>query len=469
MPYRPRFDSLEERATPANLLFFGNSYTNAGDPRTMIPSLVRDIAVAAGQTSPGLAERTPGGETLLGHAAAVTPTTIRALMPSADVVIFQGQSQETWTSYFGTGILNNLVSGAQQLGDDVRAAYPNARIVLYETWARPGPDPTPDVYPTPYASPAALQNETLAGYVTTLNALRTRFGTTSVDLAGAGEAFRNLGFASNLYVDAGGHASPRGALAAALALYGVIYDDNVSDIPAARAAALLQSRGLGAADWAQATAAADLANGQIRSAQNRKFVQQLYRDFLGREADAGGLDNFHQALTVGTLRRDQLVGILLGSDEYLTAFVDSQYRRFLGRGVDSVGLAHFLANLRAGMDFDRVRQALLASDEFYVRSGSTPAGFVRELYQLTLNRAPDTNAWDAHAAGGPAARSAVAWAFLNSTERRTAQVGTLYTSLLRRTGDVGGVNGFVALLQSGWRVQDAMVVLSASAEYLWRL
>ena len=459
---------LDDRLLPATgVLLFGNSYTDNSRPDTRVADLVRELAAAAGRPPVVTGVRAPGGETLAGHAAAVDQAAVRAMLPAgqaADLAVFQGQSLEAAAGTVGTETVARFRQGAYDLAADVRGAFPAARVVLYETPARPAS--AADFYPGFYPAPVAMQADIRDGYLGALGGLRERFGP-AVEIAPAGEAFGELGFAADLYLDTGGHPSARGALAVALTVYATAFDDNVSDIPAAAAGPLLASRGLTAADWVAVTPAVDRAVGRAAAAQNERFVRQLYLDVLGRPADAGGLGLFLGRLTDGSLDRRQVAQVIVASDEYARRAVGTQYRQYLGRPADADGLRHFTGQLLAGQGLDRVRVGLVGSDEYFARAGGTPAAFVRQLYRDALGRQADPDGldhWTGHLAAG-ASRSDVTDAVLGSTEGRQRQVRADYAGLLRRPADAGGLNAFVGLLRQGVRYQDYLVLLLESSEY----
>ena len=68
--------------------------------------------------------------------------------------------------------------------------------------------------------------------------------------------------------------------------------------------------------------------------------------------------------------------------------VDSWYTRYLGRHVDPVGLADQTRALQRGVPVEAVEAGILSSTEYYLRSGSTPEGFVAALYRDVLGRRP---------------------------------------------------------------------------------
>ena len=473
---RPRrrldFEALEGRDLKTNILLIGNSYTDDGIAATQIPQLIKDIAAAAGRPDPTIEERAVGGHTLLQHAQELTAPTLRTLLgpgQSPDYVVIQGQSLEAGARYVGTASYGEFLQGAVGVARDVRNVFPGAHFILYETWARNSFSASPDIYPDTYAGPDEMQDDLKRGYLAALGEVRAAFGKLSADLAPAGEAFRQLGFADTLYRtgDAGAHPAPRGALAAALSIYSAVFDANVSAIPAARAATLLQTRGLAAADWLAETAAVDRATGQIHATQDRAFVQQAYLDILGRAADAGGLDGFTSQLVSGVRSRSQVVEALVSSDEYRINAIQDLYRNYLGRDADPPGQASFLAMLRAGSSIDEVRVGILGSSEYFARSGQTNDGLVRRLYVQILHRNPssvEVSAWLANLNGGTS-RVSVAISFVNSLENRRQQVANLYTALLGRSADALGLSYFSGTLMRGEaRYEQVLTLIAGSLE-----
>ncbi len=71
--------------------------------------------------------------------------------------------------------------------------------------------------------------------------------------------------------------------------------------------------------------------------------------------------------------------------EQLVAF---WYRKFLGREPDA-GLAGWATALRQGNSPEMVLAGILSSEEYYARGGTTPQGFVRELYRDIAGREPN--------------------------------------------------------------------------------
>lgn len=118
-------------AAPSRILFVGNSYTGVNN----LPVIFREIVVSAGQPTPTIEAVTPGGKTLEQHSK--LPDTLAKIdKGNWDVVIVQGQSQEAAMAERYGNMRESFLKGAAALFERVKAKSPNARIVLYETWAR---------------------------------------------------------------------------------------------------------------------------------------------------------------------------------------------------------------------------------------------------------------------------------------------------------------------------------------------
>ena len=128
--------------------------------------------------------------------------------------------------------------------------------------------------------------------------------------------------------------------------------------------------GGGTLEQAQAILAGSDEYFQVRGGSNTDgFVQALYHDGLGRNADAAGLATFEQFLAGGMSRR-QAAEAIFSSDEYRQDLVQGYYQQFLLRGADSLGLAAFTDALKLGMKDQDVIAVFVASDEYLNRLGS---------------------------------------------------------------------------------------------------
>jgi hypothetical protein len=69
------------------------------------------------------------------------------------------------------------------------------------------------------------------------------------------------------------------------------------------------------------------------------------------------------------------------------AVVSGWYNRFLHRAFEPAGLG-FAAALDQGQSPDKILSGILGSDEYYLRSGSTPQGYVQNLFTDLNGRQP---------------------------------------------------------------------------------
>ena len=115
-----------------------------------------------------------------------------------------------------------------------------------------------------------------------------------------------------------------------------------------------------------ATSLLNSAEYRNRRATNAAFVDGLYRDLLGRAADAGGRQSWIAALNSGRTRAD-VIQAFLNSDERRLRAIDALYADLLNRRADVGGRQMYLALRRHGATSETIGQSLLASDEFFAR------------------------------------------------------------------------------------------------------
>jgi hypothetical protein len=139
-------------AAPLKILFIGNSYTYTYD----IPGVVSALAVDKGFPQPLYGTLAQPSWFLSTHRA--SPDTVNVIDQfELDFVVLQEQSLRP-TNPFNPG---QFKADAAWLYDRIKAKSPNAKIVLYETWARA---PGDAVYPGTYANPATMQSQLRAHY-----------------------------------------------------------------------------------------------------------------------------------------------------------------------------------------------------------------------------------------------------------------------------------------------------------------
>ncbi len=193
---------------------------------------------------------------------------------------------------------------------------------------------------------------------------------------------------------------------------------------------------------------------------SRLFVMQQYRDFLTREADAGGLAAWKQALDSTLVTRSQLVGAFLDSGEFrgVLSPVIRLYFAFFQRAPDAAGLQFWSNYYRGGNSLDDISLLFASSAEFAATYGALDnSGFVTLVYRNVLGRDPDPAGlafWVGHLGSGIVTRGQLMLAFSESPEFRIRManrefVTMAYVGLLRRTPDPGGFAYWLAFAEAG--------------------
>ncbi|HVX13240.1 MAG TPA: DUF4214 domain-containing protein, partial [Pirellulales bacterium] len=127
------------------------------------------------------------------------------------------------------------------------------------------------------------------------------------------------------------------------------------------------------------------------------FVQNLYRELLGREPDDGGEASWVSFLQQhnDAAGRNQVIAGFFNSPEYAIHYITTLYEVILGRAPDASGLQFWTQKIgqpgqnTGGADEKAIVASFFGSDEFYIKSGDTPQSWINALYEDILNRAPD--------------------------------------------------------------------------------
>jgi ELWxxDGT repeat protein len=220
-------------------------------------------------------------------------------------------------------------------------------------------------------------------------------------------------------------------------------------------------------DSTSTTASNALPVKAIMATHTQGFIAQLYRDLLGRDVDAPTLSGWSQLIDSGQLQRGDLAGAVVTSVEYRGDLVNGYYQHYLGRTADAGGLNTFVNALGTGATDQQVQAFLIGSPEFYANSGGTNNGFLSNLFLDVLGRPIDAGALTAFndQLNAGTSRSAVATEVLTSSEAYSKLVNGWFVSYLRRPADSTGLNAYVSALQSGTRDEAIIAQITGSAEY----
>ena len=240
---------LTSQTQAINILYYGNSFTNGLGSTKSVPTVVSEIAVAAGNPAPYTINAAVNGQNFSWHLTYNLSPITTAIAPGNhwDYAVLQDYS--TAPTHIGNVALHR--SNAVALRNAVASHSPDVTAVMFETWAR---GPGHSFYPGTFASPEAMQQEVRDGYTLSTGDINAAAGPGSAVYAPIGDAWENANWdrlhAGDIY-----HAQNRGTFLTALILYGKIYDDpTTSDIDLS---GVLSGLGLNADDGNQLTAVAD--------------------------------------------------------------------------------------------------------------------------------------------------------------------------------------------------------------------
>jgi hypothetical protein len=206
---------------------------------------------------------------------------------------------------------------------------------------------------------------------------------------------------------------------------------------------------------------------------NQLFVQQSYRDLLGREVEPGGRA-FWTGLLDGGVSRDAVVLGIENSLEYRTNLVGQLYQQLLLRPADPLGLNDLASFMGAGGHLELARAFIISSPEYFAnRSGSSNSGFLTEAYHDVLDRSIDPAGqtyWESLLTIQPDAngRLQVAEGLVESREGRQEWIQSEYRQFLSRTAEAAGLAAWLAVLNAGGSEQQVVAGIAGSAEYLGR-
>jgi hypothetical protein len=174
---------------------------------------------------------------------------------------------------------------------------------------------------------------------------------------------------------------------------------------------------------------------QIRAMANlaahQSFVTALYHDMMGRAPDQWGLDNWVGKLAGGGWDRRGVTRGFSTSAEYRMLTITQAYQQVLNRAPDAGGMSTWMAELSSGrVRLDSLRLTLMASQEFYLRGGSSDTAFVNNIYQAALGRnaaSSEVDYWaDVRRRSGASAVIGAVWGSPEAGMRRVAQMYAYY-------------------------------------------
>jgi len=127
---------------------------------------------------------------------------------------------------------------------------------------------------------------------------------------------------------------------------------------------------------------------------NKAWVDAVYQQVLGRQADPGGESLWLQSLSSGKSLYT-VADAITTSTEHENDLVEADYEIFLGRSASSTEIAGWVAALRQGMTQEQVAAAFISSDEaFYYLNASNLNDWLLYAYRTVLDRTPESSELD---------------------------------------------------------------------------
>ena len=230
----------------------------------------------------------------------------------------------------------------------------------------------------------------------------------------------------------------------------------------------------------------------------KEFVSRLYQNFLKREPDEKGLDDWINALQSGKATGAKVVAGFVLSPEYQAnslsneEYVTALYRIIFEREPDDAGLVAWLAVMENGYTYKKVLAGFINSDEFGnlcrdlgiargsyksdepVDQGNKIEAFVARLYKVCLGRAYDQDGldnWVRALTSGTASVYSIVKEFFDRHEFEnrnlddTEFVTVAYQTILGREPDKSGLEYWVNNLTWGDTRDDVLYGFLGSNEF----
>lgn len=217
----------EPFVVPERILFIGNSFTFQGP----VPTVVDVLANDAGWPDPHVEYSAFGGESLAGHRGRSTTTLALVDEGDWDVVVLQEFSTRPTDNI---GDPDQFKTDATWFHDRIKASSPDARVILYETWAR---HPDHAVYPGSFFAPSEMQSQLRFHYNDAAYRWIPDEATAAVDpgvtVARVGDTWEaHLAEVSplRLHGDDDYHAGTAGRYLNGLVIYATIYERSVAGL-----------------------------------------------------------------------------------------------------------------------------------------------------------------------------------------------------------------------------------------------
>jgi hypothetical protein len=197
----------------------------------------------------------------------------------------------------------------------------------------------------------------------------------------------------------------------------------------------------------------------------QQLVDAMYNHALYRAPTAGEDQSWISLLESG-MSSYQVAQGFMGSTEHQIDIIRGDYERILGRDPEASAVANWLPLLQSAGP-ERLAASILASDEFFLRSGGTLTSWLEGVYSQTLGRGVDATglaAWSQWMQAG-ASRFDVASQIATSWEADANIVSNLYQADLLRAPEPAGLTSSVMAMQQGETSNQLGAAIMGSPEF----
>ena len=162
-----------------------------------------------------------------------------------------------------------------------------------------------------------------------------------------------------------------------------------------------------------------------------------------------------------------LANMLAHCAEHYADIVTADYQHYLGRGADAQGLQNWVTLMQYGMTQEQLEAQFIGAPEYIANHGGAGAGWVTGMYNDLLGRSADSQGQDhwVQTLQSGADPASVALGFAASREREGQHVADDYTKLLGRSPGSAEVNAWVDDFAAGATNDDIITGFVGSPEF----
>jgi hypothetical protein len=212
---------------------------------------------------------------------------------------------------------------------------------------------------------------------------------------------------------------------------------------------------------------------------NARWVARMYTEVLGRaQPPADSEVNFWVNQLNSGMTRQQVSINFVTSPERRDGIINQLYEQYLGRPADAGGLNYWLSVWAANNGPEQVQAGIIGSLEYFQTAGGTPQAWVTKLYQNILDRNPapsEVAFWTNYIQTN--SRGSVVLGFVTSDEYRLdllqgipgdANMPGWYEQFLHRPIDPSGAQFWLQQMKLGYPQEAILEGILGSPEYFNR-